>query len=47
MKTTIQVEDNTRDVLKALGIKGESYDRIIQRLIKENTSYAKERSRTG
>jgi len=33
-KTTIQLYKTTRDKLKNLGSKGESYDTIIQRLIK-------------
>ncbi len=31
--TTIRVKFNTRDKLKALGKKGETYDEIIDRLI--------------
>lgn len=33
-KTTILVEINTREKLRRLGSKGESYDTIILRLIK-------------
>jgi len=32
--TTIQLLTETRDELKALGSKGETYDEIIKRLIK-------------
>ena len=32
--TTIQVTRDTREELKALGSKGETYDEIIKRLIK-------------
>ncbi len=34
MATTIAVSDDTKEVLRQIGEKGESYDRIIQRLIK-------------
>jgi len=34
--TTIQITPNTRDKLKELGKKGESYEDIILRLIKAN-----------
>ncbi len=33
--TTIQISPETRDKLKALGAKGDSYDDIIQRLLKK------------
>ena len=33
MSTTIQIEKNTREKLKRLGHKGESYDNIIERLL--------------
>ena len=33
VQTTIAIEKETRDYLKSLGSKGESYDAIIQRLI--------------
>jgi len=33
MKTTIIITKETREKLKALGRKGESYDQIINRLI--------------
>jgi hypothetical protein len=33
-KTTIQVEEETREKLKNIGKKGESYDDIINRLLK-------------
>ncbi|MBU7029455.1 MAG: hypothetical protein HXS48_21145 [Theionarchaea archaeon] len=32
--TTIQVDTETRDMLKSFGKKGETYDDIIQKLIK-------------
>jgi hypothetical protein len=32
MRTTIQLDTTTRDKLKSLGKKGESYDQIILRL---------------
>ena len=35
-KTSIQIEDKTRDRLKEIGKKGESYDTIIIRLLKEH-----------
>ena len=38
MATTIQIQKNTREKLKRLGHKGESYDNIIERL----TSYFEE-----
>jgi hypothetical protein len=31
--TTIQVRKSTRDELKKLGIKGETYDTVIRRLL--------------
>jgi hypothetical protein len=31
--TTIQIKKTTRDELKKLGIKGETYDTIIRRLL--------------
>ena len=33
MPTTIQIKKNTREKLKRLGHKGESYDNIIERLV--------------
>lgn len=33
-KTTIQLEDSTREELAKFGAKGESYDKIILRLMK-------------
>ena len=33
MATTIQIQKNTREKLKRLGHKGESYDDIIERLM--------------
>jgi predicted CopG family antitoxin len=32
-KTTIQIDEKTRDKLRDLGKKGETYDEIINRLI--------------
>lgn len=32
-RTTIAVKEETRDTLKVLGRKGESYDQIIERLL--------------
>jgi hypothetical protein len=37
MHTTIRVSEETRKILCDLGKKGESYDMIITRLVKENT----------
>lgn len=34
-KTSIQLEEETRDKLKSIGKKGESYDTIINRLLKD------------
>jgi predicted CopG family antitoxin len=34
-KTTIQIEEETRELLFDMGKKGESYDDIIRRLIKK------------
>ena len=34
MTTTIAVSDQTKEELRLIGEKGESYDQIIQRLIK-------------
>lgn len=34
MPTTIQIKKDTREKLKRLGQKGESYDTIIERLLK-------------
>lgn len=36
MATTIQVEVSTRDELKSLGRKGETYDSVIKRLLRSN-----------
>jgi predicted CopG family antitoxin len=36
MLTTIQVRSETRDRLKSIGRKGESYDAVIRRLLEEN-----------
>lgn len=35
-KTTIQITSKTRDHLKSLGKKGDSYDQIIKQLITKN-----------
>ena len=35
MATTISLDPKTRDMLRSLGEKGDSYDKIIRRLIKE------------
>lgn len=35
-KTSIQIEEETRDKLKDIGKKGESYDTIINRLLKNH-----------
>jgi hypothetical protein len=34
MATTIAVSNDTKEILRQIGEKGESYDQIIQRLIK-------------
>lgn len=34
--TTIQVQIETRELLKRLGHKGESYDSLVRRLIQQN-----------
>ena len=39
MATTIAVSDDTKEVLRQIGEKGESYDRIIQRFLKPTSSY--------
>lgn len=33
--TTIQISTEIRDELKSLGIKGETYDEVLRRLIKQ------------
>jgi|GEM_PF-1535581 len=38
MKTTISVKMDTRELLKNHGLKGETYDDIINRLVKEKSS---------
>jgi hypothetical protein len=40
MKTTILVEKATREVLKQLGNKGQSYDDLINWLISERSRYS-------
>lgn len=35
MATTIALDEKTRDLLRAMGEKGESYDKIIRRLIRD------------
>ena len=37
--TTIQVKDQTRDLLRAIAEKGESYDEVIQELIEIREAY--------
>jgi hypothetical protein len=37
-KTTIEVEKSTREALKLLGRKGETYDQIIMRLIAKESN---------
>jgi predicted CopG family antitoxin len=39
MPTTIQIKKNTREKLKRLGHKGESYDNIIERLKRKRSIY--------
>lgn len=34
-KTTIQVSNETKDLLTAQGTMGETYDRLLQRLLRE------------
>jgi hypothetical protein len=34
--TTIQIQVETRELLKKVGHKGESYDSLVRRLIQEN-----------
>jgi hypothetical protein len=41
-KTTILVEKTTRDVLKQLGTKGQSYDNLINWLIRNKSRQIKE-----
>jgi predicted CopG family antitoxin len=36
MATTISVSDETKEVLRTLGEKGETYDEIIRKLIKRS-----------
>jgi predicted CopG family antitoxin len=33
--TTIQIQTDTREVLKKIGQKGESYDKLVRRLIQQ------------
>jgi hypothetical protein len=40
--TTIQISKETRDILSEMGKKGETYDEIINRLIKISKAYSKE-----
>lgn len=35
MPTTISLDPKTRDMLRAMGEKGESYDKIIRRLVRD------------
>ena len=43
VKTTILVEKTTRDVLRHLGTKGQSYDNLISQLIRINALQTLER----
>ena len=43
MKTTILVEKTTRDILKQLGTKGQSYDNLINWLIRNESRQITER----
>lgn len=43
LKTTILVEKETREVLKQLGSKGQSYDNLINWLISNKTRQIKDR----
>jgi hypothetical protein len=43
MKTTILVEKETREVLKQLGSKGQSYDNLINWLISNKTRQIEDR----
>ena len=47
VKTTILVEKTTRDVLRHLGTKGQSYDNLINWLISINTRQNNWNSLTG
>ena len=38
MLTTLQVRTETRDRLKSIGMKGESYDTIINRILDKESS---------
>jgi hypothetical protein len=42
-KTTILIEKTTRDVLRQLGSKGQSYDNLINWLVRVNTRQTLER----
>jgi hypothetical protein len=44
MKTTILVEKTTRDVLKQLGNKGQSYDNLINWLIRNESRQIKDKN---
>lgn len=41
MKTTISIEETTRDALKRRGVKGETYDTVILRLLDCEDKYVK------
>jgi hypothetical protein len=43
MKTTILVEKATRDILKQLGTKGQSYDNLINWLIRNESRQVKKK----
>ena len=38
VKTTIQLDDDVREALKAIGRKGESYNSLIKRVLQERKS---------
>jgi len=45
MKTTIQIRTKTRDMLRRVGGKGQSYDQIIQELVELRDLYITELER--
>jgi hypothetical protein len=44
VKTTILVEKTTRDILKQIGTKGQSYDNLINWLIRNESRQIKDRN---
>lgn len=44
--TTIQVKDQTRDLLRAIAEKGETYDDVIQELVEIREAYIEKLLRT-